>query len=170
MTYFKERQHIRQPIPIAIILALAAVGWGSLIQQVVRGKPVGDNPLSDWGVVVLWLLIGVGLPLVFFWAHLETTVEDRKLILRMKPVTAREIYAGQIARFYARTYKPLREYGGWGIKGFCSNRAYNMSGNQGVQLELVDGQRVLIGSQRPQELEAAIATMTGRPPERSRAQ
>jgi hypothetical protein len=33
-----------------------------------------------------------------------------------------------------------------------------------VQLELVDGKRVLIGTQRPQELEAAIARMTGRSP------
>jgi hypothetical protein len=39
-----------------------------------------------------------------------------------------------------------------------------MSGDQGVQLTLVDEQRMLIGSQRPQELEAAITQMTGRTP------
>jgi hypothetical protein len=56
----------------------------------------------------------------------------------------------------------LREYGGWGVRGFGSNRAYNMRGDQGVQLDLVDGSRVLIGTQRPGELETAIAAMLGR--------
>ena len=35
--------------------------------------------------------------------------------------------------------------------------AYNVSGNQGVELTLRDGRQVMLGSQRPQELADAIA-------------
>jgi hypothetical protein len=48
----------------------------------------------------------------------------------------------------------------WGsLRGFGSNRAYNVKGDQGVQLVLTNGDRVLIGTQRPQELESAIASI-----------
>jgi hypothetical protein len=124
---------------MAVILAIAALGWWILIQQVVRGKPVGNNPMSDWGVVVIGLLMGVGFPLLLFWMHLETSVEGDRIILRMKPVSTRVIGADLIARFFARNCRTVGEYGGWGLRGFRSSRAYSMSGSQGVQLTLVDG-------------------------------
>ncbi|MHC4338483.1 MAG: hypothetical protein ACYSTG_11155 [Planctomycetota bacterium] len=67
---------------------------------------------------------------------------------------------------YARTYKPIREYGGWGIrysfrKGI--GRAYNMSGNKGVQLVFKNGKKLLIGSQKPDELAQAINSIMKNP-------
>ena len=52
---------------------------------------------------------------------------------------------------------PIREYGGWGIRGFRSKRAYNVTGDRGVELTLVDGRKVGIGSRRAGELADAIA-------------
>jgi hypothetical protein len=40
--------------------------------------------------------------------------------------------------------------------------AYNVSGNRGVQLELVSGKRILIGSQQAEELAAAIEAVSGK--------
>jgi hypothetical protein len=62
----------------------------------------------------------------------------------------------QIKKYEARTYSPLGEYGGWGIRYGFEGKAYNVSGNRGVQLELVNGKRLLIGSQSPEELVKAI--------------
>ena len=50
------------------------------------------------------------------------------------------------------TYSPLAEYGGWGIKWGRSGLALNARGDRGVRLTLTDGRRVLVGSQRPEEL------------------
>ena len=47
-----------------------------------------------------------------------------------------------VAYAEARTYAPLREYGGWGIRGLSRKRAYNVSGNRGVELSLVDGRKL----------------------------
>jgi len=35
-------------------------------------------------------------------------------------------------------------------------KAYNVSGNRGVQLEFTDGKCLLIGSQKPEQLDSAI--------------
>ena len=56
----------------------------------------------------------------------------------------------------AVTYRPIRDYGGWGIRIGAKGWAYNVSGDRGVELELRDGTLLLIGSQRPEALAAAI--------------
>jgi len=56
-----------------------------------------------------------------------------------------------------RKYNALREYGGWGIKGWTAqNRAYNVDGNIGLQLVLRNGKRVLIGTKQSDKLEALL--------------
>ncbi len=50
----------------------------------------------------------------------------------------------------------MKEYGGWGIRYGMKGMAYNVSGNRGVQLEFETGKRLLIGSQRPEELVSQI--------------
>jgi len=51
----------------------------------------------------------------------------------------------------------MREFGGWGIRtSGDGGRAYNAYGNMGVQLVLTDGKRVLVGTQRAEELLAAL--------------
>jgi hypothetical protein len=53
-------------------------------------------------------------------------------------------------------YDPAAEYGGYGIRSGAKGLAYIASGNRGVQVELNDGRKLLIGSQRPEELARSI--------------
>ena len=54
------------------------------------------------------------------------------------------------------------DYGGWGIRRGRRGWAYNVSGNRGVLLQLENEKTLLIGSQRPDELAAAIEAQRGR--------
>jgi len=56
----------------------------------------------------------------------------------------------------AREYKPIREYGGWGIRYVIGGIAYNVYGNKGVQLILKNKKKVLVGTQKPEEFYQAI--------------
>jgi hypothetical protein len=54
-------------------------------------------------------------------------------------------------------YRPIADHGGWGIRsGRDGERALTARGNRGVRLVLADGTRLLIGSQRPEELAETI--------------
>jgi len=64
-------------------------------------------------------------------------------------------------QFEMRTYRSFREYGGHGIRYSNNGKAYNVSGDRGVQIELLNGNRVLIGSQRAEELVQAIQAKYG---------
>jgi len=117
----------------------------------------------------LWLALVVLLldaAIVGFMYTLKLTTEVRRdgIHLRFFPMFRQTIPLSQIRRHYARTYRPIVEFGGWGVRYGWKGKAYNVSGNRGVQLELADGKRLLIGSQRPEELAQAIeAARSGNP-------
>ena len=154
---FREEQVFRQWWIWLLIGLVAALQWWGFVQQIVLGQPWGDNPAPDWMMVLLWLLIGIGLPLFFVYLKLVITVTDEAIVIHYRPLTRRTIQIADVAHVEARTYSPLREYGGWGIRGLGSKKAYNVSGDRGVELTLEDGRKVLIGSQRADALADAIA-------------
>ncbi len=113
-------------------------------------------------VLVLFGVVGIGVPimvsLLIFLIRLETEVRSDGLYVRFFPIHIRfkKFAAEDLDDFYTRTYRPMREYGGWGIRFGKSGKAYNIKGNEGLQLIFKDGKRLLIGSQRSQELSEAV--------------
>lgn len=88
--------------------------------------------------------------------RLVTEVRGDALYVRLYPFPFRRIVLAEIANATVRRYRPILEYGGWGIRWGVRGMAYNAYGDRGVQLVLTDGRRVLIGSQRSEELAAVI--------------
>jgi hypothetical protein len=153
---FREEQRFRQPWVWVLVLGVAALQWWGWIQQILLGQPFGDNPAPDWMMWLFWLLFGIGLPLFFLSLRLVVEVRADGVWLRFIPLTKRTIPFGEIERCEAVDYQPVRQYGGWGIRGLGSNRAYNVSGSRGVRLYLRNGDVVVIGSQRAEALALAI--------------
>ena len=154
---YEERQHFRQPWMWLLIGLLIVLGWWGFVQQILLGVPFGNNPGPDWLVWLMWLLVGIGLPLLFIWAHLRLAVTDQEILIDYRPFTRRRIPLSQVMGANAREYDALREYGGWGIKGWSrQKRAYNVSGKRGVEVFLLDGRSVMLGSQHADELASAI--------------
>ena len=153
---FHEEQAFRRWWILLLIGFLVALQWWGFVQQILLGEPWGNRPAPDWLMVLLWLAFGIGLPASFFYLRLIVTVTEDSIVIHYRPILKREIPTSEIESHQARTYSPLREYGGWGIRGLPSRRAYNVSGNRGVELILTGGDRVLIGSQRADELDRAI--------------
>ena len=162
---FREVQPFRQVWIWVIVVAIASLMWYALVQQLLLGSPVGENPMPDLMLVIFWLVFGIGLPALFVFSRLVTEVRVDGIYIRYIPFhrSFRRIGFEDLRRYEVRTYRPLAEYGGWGIRyGFRGKgRAYNVSGNRGVQIELSNGKRLLIGSQRPEDLVRAIETKRG---------
>ncbi|PQJ80922.1 hypothetical protein BTO18_05610 [Polaribacter porphyrae] len=69
----------------------------------------------------------------------------------------------KISTAYVRIYDPIGDYGGWGLKGGTlwsksKGRAINVSGDIGIQLELKNGKKLLIGTQKKSEAERVLET------------
>lgn len=161
---FREVQRWRDVWWVMLfVLGLAAMQWWGFIIQVVGGVPWGNKPAPDGMLLVLWLFFGIGFPLFFMWLHLLVEVHPGAITVRYRPFIKRVIPLSEIAHVEARVYRPLAEFGGWGVRGWGKRVAYNVSGNTGVELTLVDGRRIMLGSRHPAELAGAIfKAMPGR--------
>lgn len=114
--------------------------------------------LNIESVVLLSILSLIGF--LFFFGELCVEVRDDGLYARMFPLTRQHRFPwSDIRNCEARVYRPLVEYGGWGVRYGRGGKAYNVSGNRGVQLEFRNGKRLLIGSQKAEQLADAIREM-----------
>lgn len=155
---YQEVQHFRRVWLWIPILSASSFCIYAVVQQIALDKPLGNNPAPDPILIVIAVLFGLGLPLVFYLAKLTTEVRSDGLYIRYFPfhLSFHKTSLEDLAKYEVRTYSPLREYGGWGIRYGWKGKAYNVRGNRGVQLELTKGGRILIGSQKPEELAEAI--------------
>jgi hypothetical protein len=100
-----------------------------------------------WEIVVTgWLLL----------RRLITEVRYDSLSIQFQPFTKRMVAYGEITTVEPRTCNVLAEFGGYGARSGKNGKAYILLGNQGVQLELRNGERVFVGSRKAGELAQAI--------------
>ena len=167
---FHEEQRFRQPLLWAILgptalLVTGLFGYG-MFQQLVLGKPWGDRPMPDGMLLAVGtaaIAIEAGVVSLMFGAKLVTEVSGRELLVRFRPFhrEPQRIPVDEIVEWEAVTYRPIGEYGGWGIRYGRHGKAYNVSGDRGVRLRQAGGKSLLIGSQRADELAAAIRAAKG---------
>ena len=157
MIIFREVQYMRRVWwVLLLVLGTTALMWWGFVQQIILGIPWGNNPSSDWMMWLLWLIFGIGFPLFFYWLQLIVEVSEDSVLINYMPLTKTSIPLADIQEAEARTYRPLQEYGGWGIRRRSNRRAYNVSGNSGVEITLHDGRKIMIGSQKAEELALAV--------------
>jgi len=161
---YREAQYFRQLWLWVIVLFISLLSIYGLIQQVILGIPFGNNPAPDAILVIIAVIFGLILPLFLYKTNLTIEVHSDGLYIRFFPfhLSFHKIATEYIKEFKARSYSPLKEYGGWGIRYGRNGKAYNVSGNRGVQLHLSDGKQLLIGSQKPDELCEALNLTLGR--------
>lgn len=157
---FREVQHLRHTWVLAFVAAASALAWWPLVERITDGARSDGDPL--WLLVGFTVLFGIG-PIVVTWSmSLVVEVDAAAIHVHYRPLTRRTIALADVASAATVSYRPLRDCGGWGIRGWTRRKiAYNVSGRQGVLLTLADETSVLLGSRRPDELAAAIEAERG---------
>ena len=104
------------------------------------------------------LLVTFFPPIFFLAASLTVEVRHDGLYIRFFPFHATffKISPNEIKNWQIRIYSALKEYGGYGVRFGADGKAYNVRGNRGVQIVLKNGTRILVGSQKPEQLEQAL--------------
>lgn len=156
MNEFKETQRFNQwwiwlvgLAPVVIVLSQAAV--------IVFGEEkVNTDALVAMGFVLLIVLLS------FWWMkllRLELVINGDYIRVEFKGLifAKRIIRWGEIETAEVVTYDPLWEYGGWGVKyGLKKGWCYNVSGDKGLLLNLKNGKKFMIGTQKPDELQVFL--------------
>lgn len=149
--YFKETQRFTQWWLWLLLVVIGFFIYKPIYYSFVNSQELSS---SQWiGLIVIFLVL-----LLFFVTKLETQIQEDGIYLRFIPFVfkTRFIPWDELEVAFVRKYSPLTEYGGWGWRISGKGMAYNVKGNQGLQLIFKNKKALLIGSQKPKELELVL--------------
>ncbi len=158
MKVFKEIQKFTQPwilIVLVISLAISAnpiiTNWNSIVHQ-----PILKSISFFSGTIIIFLVI-----IFLLKIKLITKIDERGIYYQFFPFQFKLICIPweTIDSCSIRKYNAITEYSGWGLRFsfFRKNgRAFTTKGTIGMQLELKNGKKILIGTQKKEELERTL--------------
>ena len=140
---FEENQKFTQWWLWVILLSFPIIAFG----------PFDEKEINYYHV-----LIGFTLPVIFYLLQLRIKVNSEGLHYQFFPFHLKyhTIKTEEIVKVETLQYKPIAEYGGWGIRYGFKGKAYNTTGNLGVKVHLKNGRNILFGSQKHKDLAKAI--------------
>ena len=172
---FKEEQKFRQPWIWLLIIPISSsgaifMGFG-MVKQLIQSEPFGDNPVPDVALLIIGIfsiLLMIGITMLFYTMKMVVEIRSSGIYFRYPPMINKfkKIGKEEIKHFEVREYKPIREYGGYGIKTGPTKfgRAYNVQGKIGLQLYLIDSRKVLFGTQRKDAIASAMTKLLTKDP------
>jgi len=153
---YREVQPFRQ-WPTSLVLAMppAAIIFITC-RQWIWHHPWGNPPVSNGGLLFLAVLL-VLVYVRLITVRLVTDLRPGELRIRLRGLwRSRKIRREDVRAAKAVLYDAIRDFGGYGFRSGWKGKAYIARGIRGVEIELQNGRKVLIGSQRPDELASRI--------------
>jgi hypothetical protein len=138
----------------ALLALMMALAWAMVEAR---------GPIGAWHGFrhAIGVTAGFSIPVVLVVGVLRMTTlvtpTDVRVWFGFLPTYRREIPLAIISRVEVVQYRPIADCKGWGVRtGPDGERVLNARGDRGVRLHLVDGSKILIGSQRAEELALAV--------------
>ena len=155
MKVFKEEQRFTQWWLWLGIISLGMCFIFGTIQQIFFNIPFGNNPMSNSGLI-LFLLFYIIFAVIFGLLKLETKINETGIYYRFYPIHIKfkSIKWEKVKVTQVIKYRPIFNYGGWGIK----HGSFTVKGNIGIQLTLINGKKILIGTQKKIEATQVLET------------
>jgi hypothetical protein len=152
---FEEKQKFSQWWIWAILIGLNGLWISAAVIHIIFRSELEYIFISN---VKLLFVTGISIlvTILFFYLKLETFIKKDGIYVRFFPfqISFRHFTWNMLKKSYIREYRPILEYGGWGlrIQLFRKGKAYTVSGNKGLQLEFVNNKKLLIGTKKAEEL------------------
>ncbi|WP_461449250.1 hypothetical protein [Mucilaginibacter sp.] len=154
---FKETQRLKLLLIIAIIFTLL---FGVILFiQVIMGKPVGSHPAPNV-LLIVFFTIGVLGSIFSGRLKLLLVIHEGEIHVSYGIFTGDNKYKlNEIKALKGRKYDALKEFWGWGVRYNNNESCFTVSGDDALEIELKNGEKILIGTQKPDEIMSAIAML-----------
>lgn len=149
-TEFTEEQKFTQWWLWLILIAIGMLPVYGIYKQLIIGEDFGSKPLSNIGLIIFSVFVFCFI-LLFYFMRLITEIDQQEIRMRFFPFVQKSIPWSEIKDAKLVNYGFV---GGWGIRLWTSyGTVYNTKGDKGLAIELLDGKKFLIGTQREADLQ-----------------
>lgn len=150
---FTEKQRFNQWWVWAIIVVSTIVPLVIMYREL----EAGGQPVDPYKFVInnLTLVVVLFLSVVLFLLlRLSTVVKSDTISIVYFPLVWKTIRLSDIADMEVINYGFV---GGWGVRWFTQyGTVYNVRGNKGLYINLKNSKQLVIGTQKPEELQKAV--------------
>lgn len=155
---FSEKQKFTQWWLWLIIIGVDVAFLISVYKQAFASESSSDQTMMTSALIIASIVLFL-VTVLFLTARLDTKIDKTGIHVRFYPIRISYKFFPwkSIEKMEIRKYKPLLEYGGWGIR-YGNGKALNISGNMGLQIVFTTKKKLLIGTRKPDELEKVINT------------
>lgn len=155
---FREEQKFTQWWLWLILIGLGILLIFGMFKQLILGEKFGDNPMSDIGLIIFCVFI-YGIIALFWFMRLKTEIDQNEIRMNFFPFVKKRINWKEIKNAEIVNYGFV---GGWGIRLWTKfGTVYNTKGNIGLAIELTNGKKILIGTQKENELNKIVEKAFG---------
>jgi hypothetical protein len=150
---FKEEQSFTQWWLWLFLSGIGALPCYGIYKQLILGEKFGDKPMPDFGLILFSVFIYAILAL--FWRmRLKTEIDQKEIRWSFFPFTKKSVPWKDIKTAKTVNYGFV---GGWGIRlGTKYGTVYNTKGNKGLAIELKNGRKFCIGTQKEDEMKRVV--------------
>lgn len=146
---FKEEQRFTQWWLWLILIGIAIVPIYGGYKEFLLGDGV-DRESSQIIGLLMYTLIGFGMIVFFLLVRLRTEIDEKEIRMRFLPLVKKSVNWTEVKTAKVVNYGFV---GGWGVRFWTKyGTVYNTKGKMGLALELTNGKRFVIGTQKPDEL------------------
>jgi len=155
-TEFKEEQKFTQWWIWIILTGIGLLPIYGIYNQLIMGNKSGSKQMSDLGLLFFALFV-FGIIALFWLMRLKTEINKNELKINFFPFVKKKIKWNDIKSVKIVNYGFV---GGWGIRLWTKyGTVYNIKGETGLAVELNNGNRFLIGTQKETELNSILNTI-----------
>lgn len=155
---FKEEQKFTQWWLWLILIPIGFMPIIEIYKQIIINEPFGDKSMSNFGLVIVAIFIFTLLGL-FVLIKLKTTINSDQIEMSFFPFVKKTIKWTDVKKAKLINYGFV---GGWGIRLWTNyGTIYNIKGNKGLAIELLNGKKYLIGTQKNAEMNEILKKVRG---------
>ncbi|MGJ8743066.1 hypothetical protein [Polaribacter sp.] len=158
MKVFKEEQRFTQTWLIILLVISLVIPVSIIVKEYLE-----ENSKMSTNKLILTLTLILASILFIFIIKLTTRIDEKGIHYQFFPFhfSLKLIPWNEISSAKVRSYDPIGEYGGWGLKGGAfwnksKGEAINISGDIGIQLKLTNGKKLLIGTLKKEEAKRVL--------------
>lgn len=150
--FFKEEQRFSQWWFWLLMLGVGGIPIFGMYKQFILGEEFGNNPMSNLGLIIFSVFI-FGLIILFWFMRLKTEIDSKGIRVNFSPLAKNYFLWADVKSVKIIDYK----FVGYGLRLSTNyGTVYNTNGNKGLALELSNGKKYLIGTQKEVELQAIL--------------
>lgn len=150
---FKETQKFKQWWLKLIFILIGIIPIWGIYTQLIKGETFGNKPMSDFGLIIFSVLIFALL--VMLWSmRLKTEIDENEIRVHFFPFFKRRILWENVENAVIVNYGFV---GGYGIRYSAEyGVVYNIAENKGLAIQLKNGKKLCIGTQKEIEMKAVV--------------